>query len=164
MDDPALTLFSATTDAVMTFDGGSRGNPGPAAWGFTITGHDGTVLAAAGRTIGVATNNEAEYGGLIAGLERALELGIDNLSVHGDSKLVIEQMAGRWKVKSPGLQGLHRIARGHAARLASVTYGHVRRGENAAADRLVNAALDSDAGSVDGLDPASSDAPPTPSQ
>ncbi len=94
MSERTLTLFdSATRAAVMYFDGGSRGNPGPAAWGFTIVGEDGTPLAALGKTIGVATNNVAEYGGLIAGLERALELGVTSLAVHGDSKLVIEQMA-----------------------------------------------------------------------
>ena len=145
----ALTLFASTSDAVLHFDGGSRGNPGPAAWGFTIAASDGTILAARGGTIGIGTNNEAEYGGLIAGLEQACELGISNLTVHGDSKLVIEQMAGNWKVKAPGLQGLHRTARAHAARLASVTYAHVRRAANSEADRLVNAALDSESGTAD---------------
>lgn len=146
MDDQALTLFGGAEPAVMHFDGGSRGNPGPAAWGYTIVAADGTALAAAGRTIGTATNNEAEYGGLIAGLARAHELGITHLTVQGDSKLVIEQMAGNWKVKAPGLQGLHRTARAHAGRLERVTYAHVRRGANADADRLVNAALDADDG------------------
>lgn len=151
MTSPALTLFGGTDDAILHFDGGSRGNPGPAAWGFTIARADGTLIAAQGRTIGVATNNEAEYGGLIAGLERAHELGITSLTVQGDSKLVIEQMAGNWKVKAPGLQPLHRLARQHAGRIGSVRYAHVRRGANAAADQLVNAALDSDSGVADGL-------------
>lgn len=144
-DDP-LTLFAAPARAaVMTFDGGSRGNPGPAAWGFTIVAADDTVLAAEGRAIGVATNNEAEYGGLIAGLERARELGITALSVRGDSKLVIEQMAGNWKVKAPGLQPLHRAAREVAAHIGAVDYAHVRRAKNTEADRLVNEALDAEA-------------------
>ncbi len=150
MSERTLTLFdSATRAAVMYFDGGSRGNPGPAAWGFTIVGEDGTPLAALGKTIGVATNNVAEYGGLIAGLERALELGVTSLAVHGDSKLVIEQMAGNWKVKAPGLQELFRTARAHAGRFTTISFQHVRRGGNAEADRLVNAALDSGAGVVD---------------
>ncbi len=133
----------------MHFDGGSRGNPGAAAWGYTIVDPDGVMIAAAGRSIGTATNNEAEYGGLIAGLHRAHELGIQTLQVFGDSKLVIEQMAGNWKVKAPGLQGLHREARLAAAKIGQVDYAHVRRGSNAAADRLVNAALDSDEGIAD---------------
>lgn len=139
------TLFDeATAPSVLHFDGGSRGNPGPAAWGFTLADATGTPLAAEGGAIGVATNNVAEYGGLIAGLERALELGVRDLAVHGDSKLVIEQMAGRWKVKAPGLRDLHVRARGLAARFDSITYAHVRRGGNTEADRLVNVALDAE--------------------
>jgi len=136
------SLFETPEPAVLHFDGGSRGNPGPAAWGFTLTDAAGTSLAAEGRVIGVATNNEAEYGGLIAGLERALELGIPDLSVHGDSKLVIEQMAGRWRVKAPGLQPLNSNARSLSRRFRTITFAHVRRAGNTEADRLVNVALD----------------------
>ncbi len=144
---PQASLFDPDSGAtaVMYFDGGSRGNPGPAAWGFTLADPSGTAIADEGRAIGIATNNEAEYGGLIAGLERALELGIRNITVHGDSKLVIEQMAGRWRVKAPGLQGLSRDARALSGRFASITFEHVRRGFNKEADRLVNVALDAEA-------------------
>lgn len=152
MADTPLTLFDAPArEAVLHFDGGSRGNPGPAAWGFTLTAPDASVLAAEGRVIGVATNNEAEYGGLLAGLRHARELGITHLSVRGDSKLVVEQMAGNWRVKAPGLQALHRAARDVASGFASIDFAHVRRAGNSAADRLVNAALDSADGSASGV-------------
>jgi probable phosphoglycerate mutase len=150
MTEPALTLFAPSAGpAVLYFDGGSRGNPGPAAWGFTLTDADGTVLAARGQSVGTATNNVAEYGGVIAGMECAKELGVASLIVRGDSKLVIEQLAGNWKVKAPGLQELFRKARALAGALPEVRFEHVRRGGNAEADRLVNAALDSQAGEVD---------------
>lgn len=149
MADAPLTLFDAPERAaVLHFDGGSRGNPGPAAWGYTLVDPAGAILAAEGRAIGTATNNEAEYGGLIAGLRRAHELGVTRLSIRGDSKLVIEQVSGNWRVKAPGLMELHRTARGAVAQFASVDLAHVRREANAAADRLVNAALDSPDGVV----------------
>ncbi len=144
MPQPQVSLFEDPAPAVLHFDGGSRGNPGPAAWGFTLADAHGTPLASDGRTIGVATNNVAEYGGLIAGLERALELGVRNLAVHGDSKLVIEQMAGRWKVKAPGLQPLNDTARKLSRGFETITFAHVRRAGNTEADRLVNAALDAE--------------------
>ena len=143
MTSAQTTLFASEPQtAVLHFDGGSRGNPGPAAWGYTLVDSSGEPIASQGRTIGIATNNEAEYGGLIAGLARALDLGVRHLAVHGDSKLVIEQMAGRWRVKAPGLQGLSRDARDLSGRFASITFQHVRRALNSEADRLVNAALD----------------------
>lgn len=136
------TLFGDADESVLFFDGGSRGNPGPAAWGYTIADPQGETVAAMGRAIGTATNNEAEYGGLIAGLGRARELGITHLRVHGDSKLVIEQMRGAWRVKAPGLQPLHENARGLARQFTVIRFEHVRRAGNAEADRLLNAALD----------------------
>lgn len=136
------SLFTVEDEAVLYFDGGSRGNPGPAAYGYVVERPDGEQLAAEGRAIGTATNNVAEYRGVIAGMQRATELGIRRLKVFGDSKLVIEQMKGAWKVKAEGLKPLHLEARGVARRFESVTFEHVRRAGNAEADRLANVAMD----------------------
>jgi ribonuclease HI len=127
-------------------DGGSRGNPGPAAYGYVLEAEDGTVLAAHGEAIGVATNNVAEYRALLAGLERAAETGIDELAVVSDSELLVKQMRGEYKVKNAALRELWEEAQGTASRLGSVTYESVRREENELADRLVNEALDQAAG------------------
>jgi probable phosphoglycerate mutase len=131
---------------VLYFDGGSRGNPGPAAYGFVLERLDGERLAAEGEAIGVATNNVAEYRGLIEGMRRAGELGVRRLAVQGDSKLVIEQMKGAWRVRAEGLRGFHDEARGIARGFESVRFEHVRRSGNAEADRLLNVALDEQAG------------------
>ena len=141
-------LFEFADDAVLHFDGGSRGNPGPAAYGFVLDRPAGERLAADGEAIGVATNNVAEYRGLIAGMRRAAELGIRRLTVHGDSKLVIEQMKGAWRVRAEGLRAHHDEANEVARGFESVRYEHVRRGGNAEADRLVNVALDEYEGRV----------------
>ncbi len=140
------SLFELDEDAVLHFDGGSRGNPGPAAYGFVLDRPNGEPLAAAGEGIGMATNNVAEYRGLIEGMRRAAELGVRRLTVHGDSKLVIEQMKGAWRVRAEGLRALHDEARGIARSFESVRFEHVRRGGNAEADRLVNVALDEQEG------------------
>ena len=123
-------------------DGGARGNPGPAAYGFVLETEDGTVLAAEGEAIGVATNNVAEYSALIAGLGRAAELGVTELEVVSDSELMVRQMTGQYKVKNEALQELWADARRAARRVGSVTYRAVRREHNELADRLVNEALD----------------------
>lgn len=123
-------------------DGGSRGNPGPAAYGFVLTDASGREVAAVGEYIGTATNNVAEYRALIAGLEAAVARGVSALSVVMDSELVIRQMTGQYKVKHEGLKPLHRQAREVAARLPKVTYSSVRRDDNGRADGLVNEALD----------------------
>lgn len=123
-------------------DGGARGNPGPAAYGFVLEADDGTVLAAHGESIGIATNNVAEYSALIAGLERALELELVDLEVISDSELMVKQMRGEYKVKNAGLRPLSVRAAQLARRLDAVTYRHVRREDNQLADRLVNDALD----------------------
>lgn len=140
------SLFEVDEDAVLHFDGGSRGNPGPAAYGFVLDRAGGGQLAEGGEAIGVATNNVAEYRGLIEGMRRAGELGVRRLTVHGDSKLVIEQMKGAWRVRAEGLRALHDEARGIARGFDSVRFEHVRRGGNAEADRLVNVALDEQEG------------------
>ena len=129
--------------ARLSTDGGSRGNPGPAAYGYVLEAEDGTVLDARGDTIGVATNNVAEYRALLAGLASALERGVDELEVVSDSELLVRQMRGEYKVKSPTLRELVDEAQALASRLGSVRYTAVRREHNELADRLVNEALDS---------------------
>ncbi len=123
-------------------DGGARGNPGPAAYGFVLETEDGTVLAAEGRAIGVATNNVAEYSGLVAGLRKALELHVPEIEVVSDSELLVKQMRGEYRVKNDALRALFVEASGLARNLQSVEYRHVKRAHNELADRLVNDALD----------------------
>jgi len=124
-------------------DGGSRGNPGPAASAFVLEAEDGTVLEARGTAIGVATNNVAEYRALVDGLRRAVEVGVDELEVVSDSELLVKQMRGEYRVKNAALAVLQREAAALAGRLGRVTYTAVRREQNETADRLVNEALDS---------------------
>jgi probable phosphoglycerate mutase len=123
-------------------DGGARGNPGPAAYGYVLEADDGTILAQEGKAIGRATNNVAEYRGLIAGLEKALELGLANVTVVSDSELVVKQMRGEYRVKNEVLRDLRDEAELLARKLGRVVYTNVRRAENELADRLVNEALD----------------------
>ncbi len=123
-------------------DGGSRGNPGPAAYAFVLEADDGTVLDARGETIGVATNNVAEYSALVAGLARAAEVGVDELEVVSDSELLVKQMRGEYKVKNRALQELFLDASRLARKLHRVRYTAVRREHNELADSLVNEALD----------------------
>jgi ribonuclease HI len=123
-------------------DGGSRGNPGPAAYAFVLESEDGTVLDAHGETIGIATNNVAEYSALIAGLERAVELGLGEVEVVSDSELLVKQMRGEYRVKNAALQELVLDASRLARKLERVTYTAVRREHNELADSLVNDALD----------------------
>lgn len=124
-------------------DGGARGNPGPAAYAFVLESDDGTVLDAQGVAIGVATNNVAEYSALVAGLRRAVELGVAELEVLSDSELMVKQMRGEYRVKNADLRQLHLEASRAAREVGVVTYTHVRREHNVLADRLVNEALDS---------------------
>ena len=126
---------------LVTADGGSRGNPGPAAFG-TVVFEDGKVLAELYETIGIASNNVAEYKGLIAGLTKAHEIDpLAEISVMMDSKLVIEQMTGRWQIKHPDMRELAKIARDiHPMNL--ITFSWIPREENSHADRLANKALD----------------------
>ena len=130
--------------AKLSTDGGSRGNPGPAAYGYVLEAEDGTVLAAHGATIGVATNNVAEYRALIAGLERALELAVGEVEVISDSELLVKQMRGEYKVKNEALRDLVVQATRLAREIGKVTYTAVRREHNELADRLVNEALDAE--------------------
>jgi ribonuclease HI len=123
-------------------DGGSRGNPGPAAYAYVLEAEDGTVLDARGETIGVATNNVAEYSALVAGLERAAELRVTELEVVSDSELLVKQMLGEYRVKNRALQDLFLDASRLACAIRQVTYTAVRREHNELADSLVNEALD----------------------
>ena len=126
---------------IVEADGGSRGNPGPAGYGAVVWSADrSAVLAEAKQAIGRATNNVAEYRGLIAGLEAARDAGATEADVRMDSKLVVEQMAGRWRVKHPDLAPLHRQAQQLAAGFDSVTYTWIPRAQNSHADALANAA------------------------
>ena len=123
-------------------DGGARGNPGPAAYGYVLEAEDGTVLAAEGRSIGIATNNVAEYRGLVAGLAKAVELSIPELEVRSDSELIVKQMRGEYRVKNASLRSLSVEAAHLARQLTHVEYRHVPRERNELADSLVNEALD----------------------
>jgi ribonuclease HI len=128
--------------AKLSTDGGARGNPGPAAYGYVLEAEDGAVLDARGEPIGIATNNVAEYRGLVAGLAKAAELGVDELEVVSDSELLVRQMTGVYRVKHPVLKELSAEAGRLARRIGRVTYSSVPREHNELADRLVNDALD----------------------
>ena len=128
--------------ATMFADGGSRGNPGPAASGAVLFDEAGAVLREVGTFLGVATNNVAEWTGLLTGLEAALELGVDDLAVRLDSELVVKQISGAYRVKNEGLIPLHAKAKGLLRKFAHVDVKHVPRKQNAAADALVNQVLD----------------------
>jgi ribonuclease HI len=123
-------------------DGGSRGNPGPAASGAVLFGEDGAVLREIGSFLGVTTNNVAEWTALIEGLSTAAELGVDELDVRMDSELVVKQLSGAYRVKHPGLIPLHAKAKALLRQFKRVEIKHVPRKENAAADALVNQVLD----------------------
>ena len=123
-------------------DGGARGNPGPAAYGYVLEAEDGTVLGAEGHAIGTATNNVAEYSGLIAGLRKAAELHVPEVEVVSDSELMVKQMRGEYRVKNAALRALSVEAALLAREFTKVEYRHVKRAHNELADRLVNEALD----------------------
>jgi len=128
-----LTLFA---------DGGSRGNPGPAAAGAVLLDADGQVIAEVQRYLGTATNNEAEYAAVIFGLERAVELGCTEIAIRLDSKLIVEQLSGRWKIKDIKMRRAAEKAHVYLVQIAHWELQHVRREANTAADALVNAELD----------------------
>jgi ribonuclease HI len=128
--------------ARLSTDGGARGNPGPAAYGYVLEAEDGTIIDARGEAIGVATNNVAEYRALIAGLARAAEVGVDELEVVSDSELIVKQMRGEYRVKNEALRTLSLEAAALARKIGRVTYTAVRREHNELADQLVNEALD----------------------
>jgi ribonuclease HI len=127
-------------------DGGARGNPGPAAIGVVLR-DGGEIVEEVGETIGEATNNVAEYRALLRGIELATEHGASDLELVGDSELVVRQVEGRYKVKNAGMKELHEEVKRALRGLESWSIRHVKRAENADADRLVNQALD---GALDG--------------
>lgn len=138
-----LSFFGQTggAAAVAYVDGGSRGNPGPAGYGVRIEHEDGTVVELK-QALGMATNNVAEYNGLIAALRWAAEHGVRALHVKADSELIVKQMKGEYRVKNPGLQPLYEEARSLMKQIGRVKFEHVRREFNKHADRLANEAMD----------------------
>jgi ribonuclease HI len=140
-----------TETLILNFDGGSRGNPGPAAYGIVIRAGDGTPLVTIGRFIGHATNNVAEYKALIGGLHEAKRLGAERLVVRGDSQLIIRQMTGEYRVKHPDLIPLHQEAKGLAGGFKKISYEYRPREENTLADALADKAMDK-RGEVDEAD------------
>ena len=124
------------------FDGGARGNPGPAGYGVYIVDDQGNVLAELSGSLGIATNNVAEYHGLITALQWAADQDVKHLAIKGDSLLLIEQMRGNYKVKNEGLKPLYLRARMLVMQIGDVSFTHVRREENKDADRLSNVGMD----------------------
>jgi ribonuclease HI len=134
--------MAAPDKLVINVDGGSRGNPGPAAIGVVISTPGGELVDEIAETIGVETNNVAEYKALLRGLERAAELGASEIRIINDSELVAKQVNGVYKVKHPAMQPLHAKVTGTLKRFRRWSIESVPRAENAAADALVNRALD----------------------
>ncbi len=140
---PSAPSHNHSDDHLLLYvDGGSRGNPGPAAIGGRLLSPEGEVEEEFADTIGVATNNVAEYQAMIAGLELALDRRVRKLTVHSDSELICRQLTGRYKVKDENMRGYHAQARALLEQFQEVEIKCVRREENAEADRLVNEALD----------------------
>ena len=140
MNQPSLFGASGGGTAIAHVDGGSRGNPGPAGYGVHIE-HDGDVVELKA-SVGIATNNVAEYNGLLAALRWAAAHGVSTLHVRADSELMVKQMKGVYRVKHAGLQPLYEEARSLVRQLGRVTFEHVRREMNRDADRLANEAMD----------------------
>lgn len=134
--------MSGIDKVIVEADGGSRGNPGPAGYGAVVMDATGQELADRKGFLGVATNNVAEYSGLIAGLTAAKELGAATVAVRMDSKLVVEQMNGNWKVRHPGLRPLASRAATLVREFDSVTFTWIPRADNTRADALANEAMD----------------------
>lgn len=146
----------------LEFDGGSRGNPGPAGIGVVVRAADGTPLVTLGRFIGRATNNVAEYRALITAMEQARALGANKVQIRGDSELIIRQMLGQYRVKNPGLRELYDEAQGLLSQFDEARIEHNLRHKNELADRLANLAMDrrSDVNEVSAAASASADALP----
>lgn len=140
------SLFGTTPiDATLFADGGSRGNPGPAASGAVLVNGYGQVIGESGLYLGVATNNVAEWTALLIGLQMALDRGMNSLAVRLDSELVVKQFCGEYRVKNPDLQDLHKRVVALARRFSHLDVAHVRRAQNKLADALVNRVLDQEA-------------------
>lgn len=141
MNQPSLFGSAGGASAVANIDGGARGNPGPAGYGVRIEQDDGTIVELK-QALGTATNNVAEYNGLLAALRWAVDHGISTLHVRSDSELLVKQMRGEYRVKNPGLLPLYEEARSLVRRIRRVRFEHVRREHNRDADRLANEAMD----------------------
>ena len=141
MTHPSLFETTGESRAVANIDGGARGNPGPAGYGVHIERDDGSVVELKA-ALGVATNNVAEYRGLIAALAWAARHGIAKLRVQSDSELLVKQMRGEYRVKNVGLKPLWEEARSLVGQIEEVRFEHVRRESNKDADRLANEAMD----------------------
>ena len=146
MSQPSLFGEPGGGSAVATIDGGSRGNPGPAGYGVRIERADGTIVELK-EPLGLATNNVAEYRGLLAALAWAARHSVDTFHVRSDSLLLVKQMRGEYRVKHPGLRPLWEEARSLARQIRAVQFEHVRRELNEDADRLANEAMDEAAAS-----------------
>ena len=136
------TLPADPGHLIVACDGAARGNPGPAGIGVHISAEDGSLVAEIARGIGEATNNVAEYTAVIEGLSLAQELGARTVTLRSDSQLLVNQLTGRYRVKTPHLQPLHRRARGLAAGFERISFEHVPRERNREADRLANEGVD----------------------
>ena len=141
MTQPSLFGPRGGGSATANIDGGSRGNPGPAGYGVHIEQDDGTIVELK-ESLGIATNNVAEYNGLLAALRWAADHGVRTLHVRSDSELLVKQMKGVYRVKNAGLQVLYEEARALVRQIGRVTFEHVRRELNKDADRLANEAMD----------------------
>ena len=146
MSQPSLFGSPGGGSAVANIDGGSRGNPGPAGYGVRIERDDGTIVELKA-SLALATNNVAEYQGLLAALRWGAAEGVSALHIRSDSELLVKQMKGQYRVKNAGLQPLYEEARALARQIGRVTFEHVRRELNKDADRLANEAMDEAASS-----------------
>jgi ribonuclease HI len=147
LKQPSLFGHAEGTTASANIDGGSRGNPGPAGYGVRIEREDGSVVELK-EALALATNNVAEYRGLLAALRWAVANGIATLHIRSDSELLVKQMKGQYRVKNQGLQPLYEEAVALARQIGRVTFEHVRREFNKDADRLANEAMDEAASST----------------
>jgi ribonuclease HI len=147
LNQPSLFGPPSGGSAIANIDGGSRGNPGPAGYGVRVEQEDGTVVELK-ESLAMATNNVAEYSGLLAALRWAVDHGTRTLHIRSDSELLVKQMKGIYRVKHPGLQPLYEDARSLVKQIGRVTFEHVRREFNKDADRLANEAMDEAASST----------------
>ena len=147
-----------TETLTLQFDGGSRGNPGPAGIGVVVRAADRTPLVTLGRFLGTCTNNVAEYRALITAMEEAKKLGAKKIVIRGDSELIIKQMRGEYRVKHPDMKELYEIAQDHVRDFDQVKIEHNLRHKNELADRLANLAMDRRADVWEAEEPAKADA------
>ncbi len=134
--------MAAYSHLITYTDGGSRGNPGPAAFGYVIKTPEGEIVAGHGEYIGVTTNNQAEYKAILAAIRRARELGAETLEMRMDSELAMKQLTGEYRVKDQGIASIFLLIHNEKLAFKKVTFTHVRRAYNKEADAKVNEALD----------------------